>query len=164
MPKQKLDTLAIRPAVDGDAVALQAIVAAAFAEYPGCVFDLSELPELVEPATAFARLGGRLWSADQEGVVVGCIAMVPAREPGLVELRKLYTLATVRGIGLGRRLIATAEAEARQWRASRIHLWTDTRFETAHRVYEKLGYRRLDETRELHDLSGSVEYHYEKWL
>lgn len=53
---------------------------------------------------------------------------------------------------------------ARQQQADSLHLWTDTRFTTAHRVYERLGYVRLPEIRELHDRSNSVEYHYEKRL
>jgi len=45
-----------------------------------------------------------------------------------------------------------------------VHLWTDTRFTDAHRLYERLGYARLDETRALHDRSGTVEYHYRKTI
>jgi putative acetyltransferase len=45
-----------------------------------------------------------------------------------------------------------------------VELWSDTRFEDAHRLYEGRGYRRGDELRELHDLSGSVEYYYRRSL
>lgn len=39
-----------------------------------------------------------------------------------------------------------------------------TRFTDAHRLYERLGYVRSPGTRELHDLSRSVEYHFAKAL
>ena len=43
-------------------------------------------------------------------------------------------------------------------------LWSDTRFTGAHRLYERLGYRRLPESRTLGDVSNSVEHGYEKAL
>ncbi|MEN9203507.1 MAG: GNAT family N-acetyltransferase [Thermostichus sp. DG_1_6_bins_120] len=154
----------IRPVEDTDSAALLHILEVVFAEYPGCVLDLEEVPELLQPATAFAQLGGFLWVAQQQEQVVGCVGMVPTERPERMELKKLYTLPTVRGRGLGRRLIEQVETTARQQQARFVHLWTDTRFTTAHRVYERLGYTRLPETRQLHDRSNSVEYHYEKSL
>ncbi|MEN9230940.1 MAG: GNAT family N-acetyltransferase [Thermostichus sp. DG02_5_bins_236] len=154
----------IRPVEDSDSAALLHILEVVFAEYPGCVLDLEEVPELLQPATAFAQLGGSLWVAQQQEQVVGCVAMVPTATPERIELKKLYTLPKVRGRGLGRRLIEQVETAARQQQARFVHLWTDTRFITAHRVYERLGYARLPETRELYDRSNSVEYHYEKSL
>ncbi|MCJ2543522.1 GNAT family N-acetyltransferase [Thermostichus vulcanus] len=154
----------IRPVENSDSAALLHILEVVFAEYPGCVLDLEEVPELLQPATAFAHLGGSLWVAQQEEQVVGCVGMVPTETPERMELKKLYTLPRVRGKGLGRRLIEQVEAEARHQQAKYVHLWTDTRFTTAHRVYERLGYARLPETRKLYDRSNSVEYHYEKRL
>jgi hypothetical protein len=43
-------------------------------------------------------------------------------------------------------------------------LWTDTRFQTAHRFYERLGYQSDGRTRAIDDLSRSVEYFYSKRL
>jgi hypothetical protein len=45
-----------------------------------------------------------------------------------------------------------------------MELWSDTRFLDAHRLYERLGYRRTGRTRELHDLSDTVEYEFDKPL
>jgi putative acetyltransferase len=154
----------IRPAENSDSAALLHILQVVFAEYPGCVLDIEEVPELLQPATAFAEMGGSLWVAQHQDQVVGCVGLVPDGIPGRMELKKLYTLPAVRGRGLGRRLTEQAEFAARQQQADSLHLWTDTRFTTAHRVYERLGYVRLPEIRELHDRSNSVEYHYEKRL
>ncbi|MEN9225022.1 MAG: GNAT family N-acetyltransferase [Thermostichus sp. HHBFW_bins_43] len=154
----------IRPVENSDSAALLHILEVVFSEYPGCVLAIEEVPELLQPATAFAQMGGCLWVAQQQEQVVGCVGLVPDGIPGRMELKKLYTLPAVRGQGLGRRLIEQVESAARQRQAHSLHLWTDTRFTTAHRVYERLGYLRLPETRELHDRSHSVEYHYEKRL
>ena len=66
--------------------------------------------------------------------------------------------------GIGRRLVAHAEEHARAKGATRMVFWSDTRFTHAHRLYESLGYRRVGRTRELGDISNSVEYRFEKEL
>jgi putative acetyltransferase len=161
--------LVLRPARDADGEGMIQVLAVVFAEYPGCLLDRSELPELVAPATSFSAMNGAIWvveGEDPEGRdgVVGLVAAAPATEPGLFELKKLYLLPGVRGKGLARRLVDRVEDLARSRGAGRVHLWSDTRFVTAHRVYERLGYERLPGTRELHDVSDSVEFHYEKRL
>lgn len=155
----------IRPVADGDSPSILAILEAVFAEYPNCFLELSEVPELVRPATSFRDMDGRFWVAEDDDGIGGFVAMTPDHDaPGFVELKKLYTSRRARGVGLGRVLVELVEAEARRREARAIHLWSDTRFETAHRVYEHLGYVRLPGTRELHDVSATVEYHYEKRL
>jgi putative acetyltransferase len=160
-----ISNIAIRPVRDEDSPDILGILAAVFAEYPGCILELSEVPELARPATSFAEMGGSFWAADREGQLLGFVAMVPDGDgDGLFELKKLYLRRDARGNGLGRRLIDLVEAEVRRRGGSRVHLWTDTRFETAHRVYERCGYQRQPGTRDLHDVSNSVEYHYLKKL
>jgi hypothetical protein len=56
------------------------------------------------------------------------------------------------------------EAEAATRGARALELWSDTRFADAHRLYARLGYERLPDARELHDLSHSVELHFRKVL
>jgi putative acetyltransferase len=75
----------------------------------------------------------------------------------------LYVGRRWRKRGLGERLAALVEAEAGTRAARSIVLWSDTRFEDAHRLYERLGYAR-GTTRELHDLSNTVEYCFRKSL
>lgn len=66
--------------------------------------------------------------------------------------------------GLGARLVELVETEAASRGAREVFLWSDTRFEDAHRLYEGLGYARAAGTRELHDLSATVEYGYRRGL
>ena len=83
---------------------------------------------------------------------------------GWLQLRKLYVARAYRRQGLAGALLARVEAAARERGAAGIELWADTRFVDAHRFYADRGYQRLPETRELFDLSRSVEFHFEKRL
>ena len=147
----------VRPATDDDAADVIDLIARAFAEYPGCVLDVDrEEPELRTPASSFDRF----WVVEENGTVVGCIAC--ALHGDIVELEKLYVDAAVRGRGLARQLVELVENTAHDHGATLIELWSDTRFTTAHAVYEHLGYARTGRTRDLHDLSNTTEYHFTK--
>ncbi|MCY3559507.1 MAG: GNAT family N-acetyltransferase [Chloroflexi bacterium] len=106
---------------------------------------------------------GAFWvMRDKSDAVVGSIAANRIDGP-TVELHRLYLDAHLRGQGLGRRLFETAVAWAREHGAGRIELWSDTRFEDAHRLYERLGYVKSD-TRKLNDVNQTVEFKYERDL
>jgi putative acetyltransferase len=157
--------LEIRDARDGDAEGLIALLALCFADYPGCVLEVpTEAPELRAIATTYLGLEGRFWVAEGESGVLGCVGFVPLADRGGAELRKLYVHPRMRRQGLGSRLSRLVEEEARARGARFLELWSDTRFADAHRLYERLGYVRSVATRELHDLSGSVEFHFAKEL
>jgi putative acetyltransferase len=155
----------VRDARDDDAWDLIGLIAACWAEYPGCILDVhGEEPWLLAPASSYADKGGRLWVAEDGGRLVGSVGLVPAAADGGVALRTLYVARRARRQGLGGRLVDLAEAEAQTRGATFVELWTDTRFLDAHRLYERRGYQRGPATRELHDLSHSVEYYYRKKL
>jgi putative acetyltransferase len=155
----------LRDARDDDAPGLIALIGAVFSEYPGCVLDVDgELPELRRIASDFDQHGGRFWVAEQGARIVGCVGFAPSAAPGGIELKKLYVARELRQAGLGSRLVELVEREAQACGARFIELWSDTRFSTAHRFYEKRGWRRSSHTRELHDQSNTVELRFEKAL
>jgi putative acetyltransferase len=152
----------IRDARDEDSWDLIGLIAACWAEYPGCVLDVhGEEPWLLAPATSHTDLGGRLWVAESGGRVVASIGLKPAGAG--VALKSLYVARSARRHGLGERLVVLVEREAATRGAAFIELWSDTRFLDAHRLYERLGYARGG-TRELGDLSRSVEFYFRKYL
>lgn len=120
-----------------------------------------ELPELRALASHYADKGGALWAAEDAGQIVGMIGTVPAPD-GAWEIVRLYVLRQMRGTDLAPRLLATAESHARQAGATGFVLWSDTRFDRAHRFYEKHSYVRHGPIRVLHDISNSLEFHYAK--
>lgn len=155
----------IRRAVDGDAQDLFGLLSLCFAEYPGCYVDPhDDLPDLRTPSTCFTRHDGAFWAVeDERGRVCACVG-VDFAEAGTAELHRLYVRPDRRGKGLGSRLVSHVEAHARGRGASRIVLWSDTRFTTAHRLYTRLGYVQREGQRELKDISSSWEYGFEKAL
>lgn len=160
-------TMRIRDARDDDAAGLIELIGSCWSAYPGCVLDVDgEMPHLRAVADAYRAWGGRAWIAEEAGRVVASIGLVPARGWQAGEVRMLYVLPAARRAGLGSRLLALAEAEAEAAArgAVRIELWSDTRFTDAHRFYLRHGYTRGPDSRELHDLSDSVEHFFFKLL
>jgi putative acetyltransferase len=153
----------IRDARDDDDWDLVGLVAGCWSEYPGCVLDVhGEEPELLAIASAYDAAGGRFWVGEIDGRVEASVGFVPAGRR--IILKKLYVARRARRQGVGERLVTLVEDEGRARGALEVELWSDTRFDAAHRLYRRLGYERLPETRELHDLSHSVESHFRKVL
>lgn len=154
----------VRPARDEDAPGVVALIEACFDEYDNCVLDLEdESPHLLRVASHYAEAGGRAWVAVADGQVTGCVACRPVAGIG-IELQMLYVAAARRRRGLGAHLVGLVEAEARERGERVVELWSDTRFEDAHRLYRRLGYEQLHGSRALHDRSATVEFHFRKSL
>lgn len=154
----------LRAGRDDDAAGFIDLIGACWAEYPGCVMDLDgEVPELRALASYYASQDGALWAAEQDGRVVGMVAARPL-SGGTWELCKMYAYAAQRGTGLAQSLVDVAEAHARGHGATEMRLWSDTRFDRAHRFYEKASYLRAGPIRALNDLSNSMEFEYAKPL
>jgi len=88
----------------------------------------------------YASPEGRLLLAWKDGAVVGCAALRKV-DGSVCEMKRVYIRSTVRGEGLGRRLIETILAEAREAGYSRICLDVLPEFVAAQNIYESLGFR-----------------------
>ena len=127
------------------------------------MFDLDgEVPELRTLASHFAVLGGTSWVAEAAGDIVGMVGLAPQPPEGNWEIARMYMAPEVRGSGLAQALLATAETHARAHGATRLSLHSDTRFDRAHRFYEKMSYLRAGPMRVLHDQSNSLEFDFYK--
>ncbi len=154
----------LRAGRDDDADEIIRLIGDCWAEYPGCVMDLDgEVPELRALATYAAGRGGALWVAEQDGAVAGLICSWPLQD-GAWEIGKMYVAKSHRGRGVAHVLAEAAEAYARARGAERMQLWSDTRFDRAHRFYEKRSYVRAGPLRVLGDKSNSIEFAYAKPL
>jgi putative acetyltransferase len=144
---------------------LLGLIALCFAEYPGCYVDPhDDLADLQRPATAIAAKGGRYFVVEDGKGRVGACVSVDYPQAGIAEMHRVYVRPDLRRRGLAERLVRLAEDEARARGAELMLLWSDLRFEGAHRLYERLGYRRVGEERELGDISKSRERRFEKRL
>ena len=152
----------VRPGRDSDAAGFIALIGACWSLYPGCVLDVDgEEPHLRALASHYAGQAGALWVAEHDGAVAGMIATQPL-DAGVWEICKVYVAPDLHGGGLGPALLDQAEAHAIAAGATRLVLWSDTRFDRAHRFYEKRSYVRSGPIRVLHDISRSLEYAYAK--
>ena len=156
-------TFRIEPAGHEHAPEVIELIHRVFDEYEFIWDPLDEFWDLLTEHHAFpyrTPIGGMWVMRDDEGTVVGSIAAERVDGP-TVELHRLYLDAHLRGQGLGRKLFETGVEWVREHGAWRIELWSDTRFEDAHRLYERLGYVKAD-TRELDDVNNTVEFKYER--
>ncbi len=152
----------LRPGRDEDAEGFITLIGACWAEYPGCVMDVDgEVPELRALATYISEKNGALWTAEAGSRVVGMIATYPEVSDTWA-ISRMYVERAHRGTGLAHRLLDTAERHAVAAGATHLALWSDTRFERAHRFYERQGYVRTGPARALQDLSSTIEFHYVK--
>jgi putative acetyltransferase len=153
----------VRAARDRDAAALLDLVRGAWSEFPGKELVVArDAPDLVAPATSYARQGGAFWVVERGGAIVGSIALRPAAG-GTVELRRFYVAPGERKSGLGAYLYGLFEEEAVRRGAHGIELWTDARMLDAQRLYQRVGFRRSAEER-LCPETGIFRYRYEKLL
>ena len=152
----------IRPGRDADAAGMIALIGACWSQYPGVHMDVDgEMPELRALASYYAGKSGALWVAEANGQVAGMIATTPLGA-GAWEICRVYASPSTHGAGLGASLLDRAEQHARSAGATRLALWSDTRFDRAHRFYEKRGYVRSGPIRVLQDISNSLEFGYAK--
>jgi GNAT superfamily N-acetyltransferase len=165
LARTSLDGTHLRAVRDEDADGLIALVGAAYAEHDGCVLDLPGVDaDLTAPASTAAARGGRWWVLDRDGVIVGSVGTGAVDEHGVLELKRWYLAADLRGRGLASRLVARVETHAAALGATTVELWSDSRFDAAHHRYTRLGYHDTGQRRDLHDPSHTTEFHFRKHL
>lgn len=159
------DARRVRRAEDGDAQDLFGLLALCFSAYPGCYVDPhDDLADLRAPGTRFRGEGEAFLVVEDAGGRVCACAALDHPAPGTAELHRLYVRPDCRRGGLAADLVGRLEALARAHGAQRLEFWSDSRFHEAHRFYARLGYRRTGATRDLGDVSRSVEHGFTREL
>lgn len=123
---------------------------------------------LRDPGSYFRAVGGEFWVVrDETGTVRATAALhLHGGEGGSAdgtgsvgELKSMYVDHAWRRRGVGRALTRHVIAAARRAGCGVMELWSDTRFEAAHRMYESLGFERVGE-RAIEDSNNSREFGY----
>jgi putative acetyltransferase len=91
---------------------------------------------------------GQFWVLEHADSLVGTGAYY-ARSSRIVELRKMYFIPSIRGLGLGRRLLESLEQDAYQRGYEEAWIETSTLLPKAIRLYEGAGYERVMESPEV---------------
>jgi putative acetyltransferase len=166
----------IRPAADSDASGVIALYSACWGEHDGMILDtVGEMAHLNHIASHYERAGGAAWvikrsvdsrDAGAVGIISASVAWRPIKDDGAqyFELQMLYVLPEARRVGIASYLVRMVENHLARAGVEELELWSDIRFTDAHRLYRSLGWRQLDETRHVDDLSDSTEFHFVRKL
>jgi ribosomal protein S18 acetylase RimI-like enzyme len=132
----------LRPGDLGSVVHLHGVV---YARERG--FDPTFEAYVAGPLSDFVRSGDkrqRLWIAERDGRVVGCVAIVAAA-PRTAQLRWFLVDPSARGLGLGKRLLGEAVAFCKGCGYAEVILWTESALTAAARLYRSAGFRKTEE-------------------
>jgi GNAT superfamily N-acetyltransferase len=132
----------LRPGDLGAIVSLHGVV---YARERG--FDPTFEAYVAGPLAEFVRSGDRrqrLWIAERDGRIVGCVAIVAAA-PRTAQLRWFLVAPGARGQGLGRRLLEEAVAFCKASGYADVILWTESVLTTAAHLYCLAGFRKTAE-------------------
>jgi GNAT superfamily N-acetyltransferase len=110
-------------------------------------FDPSFEAYVAGPLSDFVCSGNklqRLWIAERDGRIVGCVAIVAA-SPRTAQLRWFLVDPSARGTGLGKRLLEAAVAFCKDCGYSDVVLWTESALTAAAHLYQSAGFRKTEE-------------------
>ncbi len=138
-----------------------ALLARIWEEYGFIWEPETEFPDLFRFDEHYAPPHGAFWVVRDAGQLVGSIG-VERVDATTAEIHRLYLDAHLRGRGLGRALVEEVLAWCRANAFTRLVLWSDTRFEHSHRLYDRMGFRRHGERTVPGDINASREYRFER--
>ncbi len=133
----------IRAAITADVPTIAGIVAQAYRHY---VAPMGKPPGPMLDDYA-ARVGaGAVWVVEGASAIFGIIVLLPG--PGYLLLDNIAVAPERQGLGLGRRLLAFAEAEALRRGHREIRLYTHRTMIENQRLYAAIGYEETGRGRE----------------
>jgi putative acetyltransferase len=121
-----------------DGPAVQALVGQVLAGF-GLQLDAETDADLADPVASYEGNGGWFAVLDDDGKVVGSVGVM-RRDDSTCELRKMYLLPDLQGLGLGRLLLESALERARLLGFREMILETNSCLSAARRLYESYGF------------------------
>lgn len=160
-PEMTADPATIALATAADVPEVVALIGRVYAEY-GFVYDPRvEVPDLFDFDAHYAPPRGAFFVLRAGARVVGSVG-VECLDAGIAEIHRLYLDGELRGRGTGRALTETVIAWCRAREIGHLMLWSDTRFDLAHRLYARMGFTRTGERTLAGDVNHTREYRFDR--
>jgi putative acetyltransferase len=106
------------------------------------ILEAKDREVLGDPVKYIVNPGGEIIFATIGEEMVGCCALMPTA-PGEYEVAKMAVSETLRGRGIGRKILDAVIAEAKRIGAKRLYLETNSKLPSATHLYESVGFRHL---------------------
>jgi N-acetylglutamate synthase-like GNAT family acetyltransferase len=154
-------SLEIRMAEIGDAAAISSLLVNSFEEYQSLYTPEGYAATAITSEQVANRIiEGPIWVAISSGNVVGTVSVVIRKDS--LYIRGMAVRPTARGRRIGELLMAEVEKFSRSEGFRRLFLSTTPFLHRAIRLYERLGFQRIDESPS--DLHGTPLFTMEKFL
>ena len=141
-----MSEFSIRPIEARDDAAMASIIRSVMPEFgaTGSGFAISD-PEVDWMQRAYSQPRCAYFVVERDGRVVGGAGVAPLEggDPGVCELRKMYFLPEARGIGAGAAMMSRCLQAARGIGFRQCYLETLTGMDSAMKLYERSGFRRI---------------------
>jgi ribosomal protein S18 acetylase RimI-like enzyme len=128
-----------RSAIDGDAANVTALVNAAYRHYEQ---RIGTVPRPMTDDYTEVIKNHRVTVAESDQIIIGVIVLTVTDEGFLID--NVAVDPSYRGQGVGRALLAFAEAEARRAGFDSIYLYTHEKMTENLALYSKIGYAEYD--------------------
>ena len=107
------------------------------------VLEAKDIEVLNHPEENILSKGGHIYLTFVEGEPVGCVALIPM-PGGVYEVSKMAVSPSMRGLGIGRKLLEYTVFQARILGAKSLFLGSSTKLRNAVHLYESNGFRHVD--------------------
>ncbi|MDE0737246.1 MAG: GNAT family N-acetyltransferase [Pirellulaceae bacterium] len=113
--------------------------------------------DLLDIQGFYLQQEGEFMVLEQDNLILGTHALLPlADQPGCCTFRRLYLDKSLRGESWGEQMMRWALERAATRGFQRVEFWSDTRFERAHRFFQRLGFQPDGRLRQMTD--GLIDY------
>lgn len=142
-----MSTPNIRPIALADNPVVARIIRQVMTEFQcvGTGFSIED-PEVDDMYHAYANEQSAFYVIEHQGQVMGCggFALLEGGKADTCELKKMYFLEGLRGLGMGGALVDLCIQEARERGFKKMYLETVERMVSANHLYRKKGFERLE--------------------
>jgi ribosomal protein S18 acetylase RimI-like enzyme len=108
-----------------------------------------------DPKKAILDKGGVILFAELDGKIVGTGSLC-ALEEASYEIAKMAVTQNAQGRGIGEKLLLALMERARNLQAAKLFIVSNTKLETAIRLYRKHGFKDSTENRHAHYERGNI--------